>query len=93
MGVGRRERRLLAIADRLQQIARDEALAVEELGIHRHLDDDARRDAAVSENPMDRAGARETGADVARFEAVLTALARERERLEKKRARLLRKLD
>jgi len=69
-----------------------ERLAEEELIFHQHLDDDAKRDAAVSGNPMDRADARETSADVARFEEHIESLRAQRAQLEAKRDRLLDRL-
>ena len=61
------QRRLFRLNERLERLAEEERLAVAELEVHRHLDDDARRDAAVSGNPIDREDARDTAADVARF--------------------------
>lgn len=86
------ERRLFEIGDALRALDEAERLAREELGYHEHLNDDAQRDAAVSDSPLDRADARETAADVARFERHLDQLRRERARLEAKRDRLLRRL-
>ena len=60
--------------------------------MHRHLEDDARRDAAVSESPIDREDARDTAADVARFSGLVAELRRRRGRLEAKRDRLLTRL-
>ena len=93
MRLGRTERKLLAIGDRLAAIDRAVAQAHSELSIHRHLDDDAQRDAAVSGHPIDRADAKQTASDVARFERIIAKLAAERRRLERRRERLLRKLD
>ena len=67
-------------------------MAAAELEVHRHLDDDARRDAAVSGNPIDREDARDTAADVARFSHLIVHLREERQRLEAKRDRLLARL-
>ena len=92
MRLGRTERKLFEINDRLTAIDREQALARDELVYHRHLDDDAQRDAAVSGSPIDRADARETAGDVARFEALIAELDRERQALEAKRARLIDKL-
>jgi hypothetical protein len=89
----RAEKRLFAIADRLAAIEREVQLARQELTYHQHLDDDAQRDAAVSESPLDRADARETAADVARFESLLRRLDQERERLLDRRRALLRRLE
>lgn len=86
------ERRLFQLNDEIAALRRDEELAREELTFHRHLDDDAQRDAIVSNSPFDRADARETSADVARFERHIAKLQRSRERLEAQRDRLMRKL-
>ena len=88
----RTERRLFALADRLQRIEHDLRLAREELAYHVHLDDDARRDAAVSDHPIDRADARETSADVARFKRLIRRLERERTSLRERHSRLLDRL-
>ena len=88
----RAEKRLFTIPDRLAAIEREVHLAREELIYHQHLDDDARRDAAVSGNPIDRADARETSSDVARFERLIERLESEKERLLERRSRLLAKL-
>ena len=93
MRIRRRERKLLAIFDRLEVLERELALAREELNYHQHLDDDARRDAAVSGSPIDRADARETAADVKRFEMLILKLELEKAELHERRTRLLAKLD
>ncbi len=87
------ERRLFQINDEIAALRRDEDLAREELIFHRHLNDDAQRDAAVSDSPLDRADARETEGDVARFERHVARLRKARERLERQRDRLVRRLD
>jgi hypothetical protein len=92
MRIKRRERKLFAIGDRLEAIERELVLAREELTYHRHLDDDTQRDAAVTDSPIDRADARETAGDVARFETLIRKLESERADLENQRARLLAKL-
>ncbi len=86
------ERRLFQLNDEIASLRRDEELAIEELTFHRHLHDDASRDAAVSDSPLDRADARETAGDVARFERHIEKLRRSRLRLEAKREQLLRRL-
>jgi hypothetical protein len=88
----RRERKLFKTNDEIAALREAERLAEEELIFHQHLDDDAKRDAAVSGNPLDRADARETSADVARFEDHIRNLRAERARLEAKRDRLLDRL-
>ncbi len=90
--MGRIEQRLFRINDEIAALRRDEERVAEELNVHRHLNDDAQRDAAVSDNPIDRADARDTAADVARFESALAGLRKQREKLEAKRAKLLSKL-
>ena len=92
MRIKRVERKLFAIGDRLAKLDNELVLAREELIYHQHLDDDAQRDAAVSGSPIDRADARETAADVARFEALIRKLEAERAALLEERARLLVKL-
>lgn len=86
------ERRLFNLNDEIAALAADERLVEEELSIHRHLDDDTQRDAAVTGNPIDRADARETRSDVRRFELHLAQLRRKRAVLEAKRDRLIKKL-
>jgi len=88
----RRERRLFRINDEIAALGEAVRLAEEELIFHRHLDDDAKRDAAASGNPLDRADARGTAADVARFEEHIQNLRAEKAQLEAKRARLLARL-
>lgn len=90
--MGRVEQRLFRINDEIAALRRDEERVAEELNVHRHLNDDAQRDAAVSDSPIDRADARDTAADVARFEASLAGLRKQREKLEARRDRLLAKL-
>jgi hypothetical protein len=82
------ERRLLRLNDELERLAEEERLAAGELEMHRHLDDDARRDAAVSDSPVDRADAYQSGKEVARFERVLVRIRGRRAKLEMKRQRL-----
>ena len=83
------ERKLFRISDEIEALRRAEQLARDELTYHEHLNDDTQRDAAVSDSPIDRADARETASDVARFERHITQLRERRERLEAKRTRLL----
>ena len=90
--MARLQNRLFRLNERLGRLAEEERLAAAELEIHHHLDDDARRDAAVSGNPIDREDARDTAADVARFERLVAGLQERRRRLEAKRDRLLARL-
>jgi hypothetical protein len=88
----RLERRLLAIVDEVERLRRELHLAREELRIHEHLDDDARRDASVG-GPIEREDARITGSDVDRFRRLADHLEDRIARLEEKRLRLLERLD
>lgn len=90
--MGRREERLFRINDEIAALRRDEHLAYEELIVLGHLDDDARRDAAVSDSPVHAAEARETAGDVARMERHVEALRSARQSLEIKRDRMTLKL-
>jgi hypothetical protein len=90
--VGRLEDRIFRLNDEIEALRQAEQLAANELDIHRHLNDDAQRDAAVSDNPFDRADARDTAADVARFERHIAKLQQTRIKLEAKRDKLLAKL-
>ena len=86
------ERKLFDIGDEIRALEHAEQLASEELIYHEHLNDDAQRDAAVSEHPIDRADARETAGDVGRFERHLAELRQRRARLEVKRQKLIERL-
>ncbi len=63
-----------------------------EVSMLRHIDDDAQRDAAVSENYDDRAAAKMTRSDVARMVKHIRDLEHIRVKLVAKRDRLIRKL-
>ena len=91
--MGRLEQRLLAVTDRLEGLREEERLVAEELSYHRSLADDAARDAAVADDPIERENAAITAADVRRFERRLEKLVDRRQKLETRRARLLEKLD
>ena len=86
------EGRLFRINDEISALYRDERLVEEELGFHRHIDDDTKRDAVVSGSPVDRADARKTAGDVRRFERHLAHLRTRRAQLEVKRDRLMQRL-
>ncbi len=58
----------------------------------RHIDDDAQRDAVVSDQWEDRADARRTAADVARIDKQVVRMERSKSKLVDKRDRLIRKL-
>jgi hypothetical protein len=63
-----------------------------ELSMLQHIDDDAQRDALVSEGYDDRAAARMTGSDVERMRKQIRNMERTRDRLVGKRDRLITKL-
>jgi hypothetical protein len=86
------EKRLLAVHDAIAVATNELALTLDELAIHRHLDDDARRDAAVG-GPIEREDARITETDVARFEELVARLEARIARLEGKRSRLIARLN
>jgi hypothetical protein len=86
------EAKLFKINDAIEALLREEALVAEELRYHRHIDDDAQRDAAVSDDWQDRSFARDTNADVQRFEKAVADVRSRRERLERKRDKLLSRL-
>lgn len=88
----RTERRLLRLTDQIERLREEVRLTREELAIHAHLDDDARRDAAVG-GPIERDDARVTGSDVRRFEELLARLEDRIRRLDAKRRRLLTRLE
>ncbi len=87
----RAERKILAINDSLAELVEERRLVAEELVYHRHLDDDAQRDAAVGD-AEDRALAYETANDVRRFERVLAGIDKKIEDLQAKRTKLLGRL-
>jgi hypothetical protein len=82
------ERRILRVSDELEQLREQIRLTEEELRLHQHLDDDARRDAAVG-GPIEREDARITSGDVKRFERLLVDLRSKESRLVEQRRRLL----
>jgi len=88
----RLHRHIFRLNDQIASIRGDEDRAAAELMVLIHLDDDARRDAAVG-GPADRSDARETSGDVDRMRRHVGDLQLRRAKLETKRDRLLRKLD
>ncbi len=62
-------------------------MAEGEFGLHRHLSDDATRDAVVSDLPADRAEARGTAKDAARLQAAWDDVRETIRHLEAKRER------
>ena len=91
--MGRREQRIFRLNDEIERLRAELHQARAELDVHRHLSDDAQRDAAVSESPIDREAARETTADVARFERLVGVLETGIAKVSTKRDRLLEELN
>ncbi|MFN2544800.1 MAG: hypothetical protein ABR600_09580 [Actinomycetota bacterium] len=85
------ERRLLRINDELERLRRERELVEGELEMHRHLADDAVRDAAVSQG-LERREARDALKDVAGQERALAATRDRIAKLEAKRDALLDRL-
>lgn len=81
----------MRLNDQLQALDAEEHLVREELSYHRHINDDAQRDAAIG-NADDRAFAKDSARDVDRFEKALTEIAERRAKIEAKRISLLAKL-
>ena len=86
------ERKIFRINDEIERLRQEEKLVFDELQYHRHLADDAQRDAAVG-SADDRAFARETQGDVPRFERALRDVQGKRVDLEQQRGRLLDRME
>ena len=89
----RAAKKLFRIADEITAVDGQIAQVAAELEAHRHIHDDAVRDAAVSGHYIDREEAGLTAADVARFERSLAALSGRRAVLEERRKTWLARLD
>ena len=89
MGKRRLSKQVFAVNDRLKHLDREEARVSAELDYHRHLADDAVRDAAVIGSSMHQGEAERALADVDRFERALDEIDYRRQVLEAKRNRLL----
>jgi hypothetical protein len=89
--VRRLERRLFRLNDEIARLRRELELAEGELNMHRHLADDAERDAIVYEG-VERAESRAANKDVAALERALDRSRRDLDLAEARRAELLRKL-
>ena len=86
------ERRLFRLNEDIERLRRGVEVTEGELNMHRHLADDAARDAAVSEG-LERAESRMANKDVAALERALERTRRDLDRAEAKRLDLLRRLD
>jgi hypothetical protein len=88
--VGNRiEKRLLATLDELERLQEERRLAAAELDMHRHINDDAQRDAALG---VDRLEATATRNEVARFERLVSDVEMRMAILEDRRSRFQRRL-
>lgn len=87
--VRREEKKVFRLGDRIRALQAEAELVRQELSYHRLIDDDAKRDAAVTGSYIDRDEASLTGADVARFERALGELEAEIVATEEKRSRIL----
>ena len=86
------EKKLFRVNDDIARLRREVELAEGELNMHRHLADDAERDAAVYEG-IDRAESRAASKDVAALKRALDRGRRDLERAEVRRLDLLQRLD
>lgn len=86
-------RKLLAVTDKMQALTAERGQVSGELEFHRHINEDAQRDATVSGSNEDRLEATSTAADVRRFERRLAEIDRDLAKLERKRQSLIAKLD
>lgn len=89
----RLSKNLFVVNDRLMLLEQEEARVSAELDYHRHLADDAIRDASVYDSSLHRDVADRAVADVDRFERALVEIDRRREVLLAKRNRLLDRMD
>ncbi|HYH28178.1 MAG TPA: hypothetical protein VEA19_05330 [Actinomycetota bacterium] len=90
--MNRTERKLFRINEQLDELRQEERLVAGELEMHRHLNADAQRDAAVYDTPVERLNAHDTSVDVDRFERALVKLRSQIVRLEADRDKLLLRL-
>lgn len=88
----RAEQRLFALNDQIQLLDEEIGRVTDELSYHQSLADDAARDAAVSDTPIEHENATMTAQDVARFQRQRQRLLKKRRKLDADRQRLLNKL-
>ncbi len=85
----RAEKKLLRILDELEGLATQRRLVEAELEAHRHINDDAQRDAAMG---IDRLEALSTRAEVTRFKRLLGDIVMRQGHLEETKTRLISQL-
>jgi hypothetical protein len=84
-------RRIFRLNEQIAQVEEEARQVQAELEMHRSIDEDAQRDAAVG-NYIDREEAGLTASDVRSFERILSMIEERLERLVRKRDRLLARL-
>ncbi len=90
--MARAERRLFALNDQVLLLDEEIKRVTDELSYHQSLADDAARDAAVSEDPVERENAAMTARDVEQFQKRRNRLLKARAKREAQRDRLLTRL-
>jgi len=85
----RLEKKLLKVLDELESLTTQRHLVEAELEAHRHIDDDAQRDAAMG---IDRLEALSTRSEVARFNRLLHDIVTRQGHLEATKAQLIARL-
>ena len=90
--MARAERRLFALNDQLLLLDEEITRVTDELSYHQSLADDAARDAAVSEAPIEQENATMTARDVEQFQNRRDRLLKKRAKLEAQRERLMARL-
>ncbi|MBA3361302.1 MAG: hypothetical protein LC739_00230 [Actinobacteria bacterium] len=83
------EKKLLKVLDELEALATQRRLVEAELEAHRHINDDAQRDAAMG---IDRLEALSTRAEVTRFKRLAQDIALRQRQLEETKTRLMSQL-
>lgn len=81
----------MKLNDKLAALREEHRLVAEELSYHRHINDDAQRDAAIG-SPDDRSFAKSSARDVERFERSVRNLVERIEKVTVERDRLLTRL-
>lgn len=84
----RLERKIMKLNDKIAELREEHRLVTEELSYHRHINDDAQRDAAIGSSD-DRSFAKSSARDVERFERSAIGIAERIEKIALERDRLL----
>ena len=90
--MARAERRVFALNDQILLLDEEITRVADELSYHQSLADDAARDAAVSDAPIEHENATMTARDVEQFRRRHERLVKKRNKLESDRQRLMAKL-